>query len=140
MACTTGTSRALALEGAVHVRRHGHDEAAHERLDALVSNEIDGRRGARRGAALVVGDEQLDLPSEYPAGRIDLRDRQLEAEPHLPVVGLNQLVLSLSVPVRDERADAQEPGLDEGRERGCGDRDARSGTRDNPGRRASLDG
>ena len=106
-----GHIQPLALQGAVQIRRHRHDEAAHERFDALVPNEIDRRRGPRRGAALVVGDEQLDLPPENASRRVDLRDRQLEAEPHLPVVGLEQLVLPLPVHMRDERADAQGPGL-----------------------------
>ena len=92
------------------------------------------------GAAHVVGDEQLDLPSENPAGRVELRHRQFQTKPHLPVVGLNQLVLSLPIPARDERADAQRPGLDEGRERGV--RRPRPPLRHprRPWRRASLDG
>ena len=131
--------QALAHEGAVHVRRHGHDETAHERLDARVPDELHRGRGARRGAALVIRDEELDLPPENAPGRVELRDRQLQTEPHLPVVRLNQLVLSLPVPVGDECADAQRPGLEERGQRRRGSGCAQSGAPRRRRRRTALD-
>lgn len=85
---------------------------------ALSLDHRQRRIRSRRGASVVVADQQFGLPAKNAARPVDLGDGQLEAELHLLIVRLNHFVLPARVRLRNQGAYPERPGLGNRREAG----------------------